>query len=393
MLRAVFTFPLTTPSFVSIRLRRSAVQSVGARVFGLMRCLVALAALALAGLGLVAAQALGAVESGSRRCRRVTAPSVPAPTVPVPTVPVPTVSAPSRPCADDPVRRAPTVPAPTFPAPVPAPTVPAPTVPVPAPTPPRPVPSVPSTPPAGRRNDADAGHVVWSGARRLAPLRRLSTGAAAGPQSRSRAAAPASRASTRRVHGRAHVRITFSLPRPQTIELTLRGPAPSCRPAGTMRIRGVRGVNRFDFLGRIGRRSIGPGCLHPVAHAWFVTRARLDSRCSCRSSRRGARFSSETGGRARAACDGCAGARLPQPARSASLRASRSYRRSRHLRRYGRSPEQPSRRLRRRLCRAPNGATWLGVEASIIPALPSAGRRAPWAFAAARAADRSAARR
>ena len=55
------------------------------------------------------------------------------------------------------------------------------------------------------------------------------------------------------------MRITFSLPRRQAIELTLQGPAPSCRPVGTLKINGVRGVNRLDFVGRIGRRSIRPG--------------------------------------------------------------------------------------------------------------------------------------
>ncbi|HUQ23280.1 MAG TPA: hypothetical protein VM049_09740 [Gaiellaceae bacterium] len=55
------------------------------------------------------------------------------------------------------------------------------------------------------------------------------------------------------------MRIRFSLPRQQWILLTLRGPAPSCRAAGTATVRGLRGVNRLDFGGRVGRKSIGPG--------------------------------------------------------------------------------------------------------------------------------------
>jgi hypothetical protein len=55
------------------------------------------------------------------------------------------------------------------------------------------------------------------------------------------------------------VRIRFTLPRQERILLTLLGPEPSCRPAGTVSIRGARGLNRLDFGGRVGRRSIRPG--------------------------------------------------------------------------------------------------------------------------------------
>lgn len=55
------------------------------------------------------------------------------------------------------------------------------------------------------------------------------------------------------------MRITFALPHREKIQLTLRGPAPSCRTAGTVQIGGVRGDNRLDFLGRIRNRALRPG--------------------------------------------------------------------------------------------------------------------------------------
>ena len=62
-----------------------------------------------------------------------------------------------------------------------------------------------------------------------------------------------------RTNGRVGVRIAFTLPRREQIRLTLRGPAPSCRTAGTVRFSGVRGANRFDFLGRIRNKAVRSG--------------------------------------------------------------------------------------------------------------------------------------
>jgi hypothetical protein len=53
--------------------------------------------------------------------------------------------------------------------------------------------------------------------------------------------------------------VRFTLPQQQRILLTLRGPAPSCRTVGTVRVRGVRGVNRLDFFGRIGGKALRRG--------------------------------------------------------------------------------------------------------------------------------------
>lgn len=72
-------------------------------------------------------------------------------------------------------------------------------------------------------------------------------------------ATPAPRARSLRTNGRVVVRITFTLPHRETVLLTLRGPAPSCRTAGTVRFSGVRGDNRLDFLGRIRSKALPPG--------------------------------------------------------------------------------------------------------------------------------------
>lgn len=55
------------------------------------------------------------------------------------------------------------------------------------------------------------------------------------------------------------VRLAFTLATADRVFLIVRGPAPSCRIAGVIPVRGVRGRNTVDFAGRVHGRRLVPG--------------------------------------------------------------------------------------------------------------------------------------
>ena len=239
------------------------------------------------------AAALALVQAGSAMQLpppTVSVPTVPVPTVPVPTVPAPTLPAPTvpAPTVPAPTVPAPTVPAPTLPAPtvpaptVPAPTVPAPTVPAPprpAPPPPPPVPVQPAPLPATSPVATSAPRLTRAavpassdGGAPSAPPRDSRLAPSATPQTTasSRGATPAARLSAtkrsqrlkakpHRTKNRVSVRLTFTLPKAKRVFLILRGPAPSCRVAGVIPVRGRKGANTVNFAGRVHGRALRPG--------------------------------------------------------------------------------------------------------------------------------------
>lgn len=173
---------------------------------------------------------------------------------PVPTVSVPTVSVPALPAPPPPPP--PTV---TLPAPPPAPTPPP--VPLPAVTPPPTV--TPIAPPAVPRalSTGSAGSPAAGGQPSSA-----STGPAAQSRPEQGSSATTRPESSRRLEARLHrtagrvsVRLEFPLAKAGRVFLIVRGPAPSCRIAGVIPVRGVRGRNTVDFAGRVHGRRLDPG--------------------------------------------------------------------------------------------------------------------------------------
>jgi outer membrane biosynthesis protein TonB len=222
-------------------------------------------------------------------------PPVPTVSVTVPTLPVPTVPVPPPPTTTVPV---PTLPAPTVPVPVP----PAPTAPLPPPPattapavqlPPATVPPAPRPPPtttAGSSGSTgstgSSGSIGSAGASGSASQPAPTTGtaspsptgrassssgsgyarstggrvesSASGPQSTRRTARTlaAKRHVTR---GRVSVRLGFRLPKADRVFLIVRGPAPSCRVAGYIPVRGRKGANTVVFAGRVHGHRLEPG--------------------------------------------------------------------------------------------------------------------------------------
>jgi hypothetical protein len=62
-----------------------------------------------------------------------------------------------------------------------------------------------------------------------------------------------------KVRGRVSVRLAFTLPRADRVFLIVRGPAPSCRIAGYIPVRGRKGANQVAFAGRVHGRRLEPG--------------------------------------------------------------------------------------------------------------------------------------
>ncbi len=226
--------------------------------------------------GFAAAHVL--VQSGGAQVPPL--PPLPTVSVTVPTLPVPP---PSTPAPTVPV---PSVPAPTLPVPVPS--TPAPTVPVPVPTqpPPSTQPPVrlppPPTPPATRPAPAPRPTQPATTTTVAASSGQPAAGTAAPPQSgstftpstssatQSGAAAPNEtarpagtsrtfQAQPHRTPRRVSVRLAFVLPKADRIFLIVRGPAPSCKIAGYIPVRGRKGVNRVYFAGRVHGRQLDPG--------------------------------------------------------------------------------------------------------------------------------------
>ena len=225
----------------------------------------------------------------------VTVPSVPVPTtpvpVPVPSTPTPTVPVPP-PTTAVPVPTPAPVPAPTVPVPVPAP-VPAPApAPAPAPVPaaalparpappalpatptvstPRPAaaaaPVLRSAPSTAARSAASAGQQGPPRGDTIVVLVGAPSGSSAGTTPAGRTAAPGAKARGARkldarrlrTRNRVSVRLDFTLPQADRLFLIVRGPAPSCRIAGYIPVRGRKGANTVAFSGRVHGRRLEPG--------------------------------------------------------------------------------------------------------------------------------------
>jgi len=202
----------------------------------------------------------------------VTAPTLPVPTVTTPTLPVPSVPTPTVPIP------VPSTPVPTVPAPPPPPTTTAPpavklppavtlppvtTSPAPTPRPAQPttstavtVPSQPSTrgtsPPPSSGGSASSASTS-SGAQNASARRSAS------PTSTAHAHRKAFEAKVQRSRNRVSVRLAFLLPKADRLFVIVRGPAPSCRIAGYIPVRGHKGANTVFFAGRVHGRRLERG--------------------------------------------------------------------------------------------------------------------------------------
>ena len=174
-------------------------------------------------------------------------------------------------------------------APIPVPSTPTPTVPVPPPTTTAPagcaLPPVVTLPPVTTQSGADtasrsaddldddhrplaaAGPRDVAAAVDAAPPSSASTLVApcASPEQREpvRDGAAAderrSRRETHRSRNRVSVRLAFLLPKADRLFVIVRGPAPSCRIAGYIPVRGRKGANTVFFSGRVHGRRLEPG--------------------------------------------------------------------------------------------------------------------------------------
>jgi hypothetical protein len=216
----------------------------------------------------------------------VTTPSLPAPLPPPPTVPIaPTVPTPPPVAISPPPTPAPPPPVQIAPAPTPRVTPPPTTTNVapPSSTPPAGTPAVPSTgtPAAGSGSTAGSSSGSSSAA---APAGAAAPSESAGRPSSSSSGSPAASSSsagtggqtvagrsssaartrplaakTHRTKTRVSVLLRFALPAAGKLFLVVRGPAPSCRVAGVVPVRGRKGTNRLFFSGRVQGRRLEPG--------------------------------------------------------------------------------------------------------------------------------------
>jgi hypothetical protein len=209
---------------------------------------------------------------------RAAIPPVPTVSVTAPTLPVPTATTPTLPV--------PSVPAPTVPVPVPSTPTPTVTVPPPATTTPPPVqlpPALPRppattspapTPRAAQPTTSTAATAPSQPASRgtspsASPSRSYapsspsrSSGAQSSsstPSSTARPQAKTFEARVQRSRNRVSVRLAFVLPKADRLFVIVRGPAPSCRIAGYIPVRGHKGANTVFFAGRVHGRRLGPG--------------------------------------------------------------------------------------------------------------------------------------
>lgn len=198
----------------------------------------------------------------------VTVPTLP---VPVPTVTTPTLPVPSVPTPTVPVP-VPSTPLPTVPVPPPSTTAPpavqlppavtrppVTTRPAPTPRPAQPTTSttitVSSQPPAAgtspspSRSYTPSSPATSSGAQSPS----VSPAATARPQRKAFAAR------VQRSRNRVSVRLAFLLPKADRLFVIVRGPAPACRIAGYIPVRGHKGANTVFFSGRVHGRRLEPG--------------------------------------------------------------------------------------------------------------------------------------
>ena len=214
------------------------------------------------------------VQAGN--AMEVPVPTVTAPSLPVPTLTAPTLTAPTLPV---PTTTTPTLPVPSLPAPtVSVPTVPVPpppvtTAPLPVRLPPvttSPLPTLPAPRPAQPTTTTTpaAGSPAPAGGTATPSSGYGSSGPSAGQTSSASTATGSARSTTRtrtfaarthRTANRVSVRLAFVLPNRGRIFLVVRGPAPSCRVAGVIPVRGRKGENTVYFAGRVHGRRLAPG--------------------------------------------------------------------------------------------------------------------------------------
>ena len=168
-------------------------------------------------------------------------------TAPLPLPPPPTTTAP-LPVPVPPLPLPPVTTAPIVPAPLPPQTGTLPRIPPPAPAPSgtSPTPASPSTSSSSAPSSAASGSSGPAAAGR-------------GTTTSSTVRSQHLRTSVRRTKGRVSVRLAFTLPQAARVFLVVRGPAPSCRVAGVIPVRGRRGANTVYFAGRVHGRRLEPG--------------------------------------------------------------------------------------------------------------------------------------
>ena len=200
----------------------------------------------------------------------VTVPSLPVPTVTTPTLPVPTVTTPTTPVP------VPSTPTPTVPVPPPTTTAPpavqlppavtlppVTTSPAPTPRPAQPTTSTtvtaPSQPPTRGTSPQPSSGGSTSSASTSSGAQSASAGSSASPSATARPQRKALEARVQRSRNRVSVRLAFLLPKADRLFVIVRGPAPSCRIAGYIPVRGHKGANTVFFAGRVHGRRLGPG--------------------------------------------------------------------------------------------------------------------------------------
>lgn len=217
-------------------------------------------------------------------------PPVPTVSVTVPTVSVPTLPVPPPPTTTVPVPSAPTptvpVPVPTVPVPPPATTAPPVQLP-PVTVPPAPRPpattttgstgssgstgstgssgtsgssgsSQPSAPTTGTASPSPAGGTS-SGSGSAVARPAGSAGSSASGRQGARKTTRMLDAKKHVARGRVSVRLGFTLRKADRVVLIIRGPAPSCRVAGYIPVRGRKGANTVVFAGRVHGHRLEPG--------------------------------------------------------------------------------------------------------------------------------------
>lgn len=187
----------------------------------------------------------------------------PTPTVTTP-VPVPTVPVPPPPSTTA-VPTVPTTPPVVLePSPVPPPAVTVTVASTGGSTPPGAAPPAGATPtptpaPApARSSGVGGGSDSGSGSGSSAGTGQAARGGYTRPSS-AKPRSKALEARIRRSQNRVSVLLTFRLPSASRVFLLLRGPAPSCRVAGYVPVRGRKGANRIFFTGRVHGRRLEPG--------------------------------------------------------------------------------------------------------------------------------------
>jgi hypothetical protein len=124
-----------------------------------------------------------------------------------------------------------------------------------------------SAPSTAARSSASAGQLGPPPGDTIVVLVGAPSGPSAGTTPAGRTATPGAKARGARkldarrlkTRNRVSVRLDFTLPQADRLFLIVRGPAPSCRIAGYIPVRGRKGANRVAFSGRVHGRRLEPG--------------------------------------------------------------------------------------------------------------------------------------